>query len=243
MNVVDEATSAHLQVSVQPCRTVAQIDLQAIVQIINGGFKRWGLPQYIKIDNGLPFVLPKQRNVPTLAKLWWIGLGINVIQNTPRCPQQNGAVECSQGVLYSWSNPKGQLDIEALQKRLDQESDFQRNHYRIPKRANCTRMELYPELETNKRAYDPQQFDMKRVDDFLSKQVWQRTIKKNGELKLFGHLIYIGSRYAKESVFVTFDPIERIWLFRLPKGTFIKSTKIGIPQKQQIMDFALMNKS
>ena len=210
MNVVDEASSAHLKVSVYSCRTVAQMDLQEVVQSLNVGFERWGLPEKIKIDNGLPLVLPKQADIPTLAKLWWIGLGIEVIQNTPRCPQQNGAVECSQGVLYSWSNPSAQPTIEALQNRLEQESDFQRNHYRIAKRGGETRIKLYPELEQNCRIYDPNNFKMERIDMFLSQQVWLRTIKKNGELKFMGHWIYIGLKWAKEIVSITFDP--QMWM-------------------------------
>lgn len=239
MNVVDEATSAHLYVSVQDCRTVAQMDLKGVVQVINECFKRWGLPEHIKIDNGMPFVHPKQMDIPTLAKLWWIGLGINVTQNTPRCPQENGAVECSQGVLSRWSNPAGQDSVVALQERLNEESNFQRNHYRMPNRANRTRMELYPELETNGRTYDSEQFDIKRVYKYLSRQVWKRTVKRGGEVKFFGHLIYIGNKYAKDSVFVTFDPIEAAWLFRLADGTFVKSSKTGVPKKLQITAFAL----
>ncbi len=49
--------------------------------------------------------------------------------------------------MSSWSNPKIQPNSESLQQRLDKESDFQRNHYRMPARKHKSRIELYPELE------------------------------------------------------------------------------------------------
>jgi hypothetical protein len=239
MNVVDEASSGHLQAIVYNSRTVAGLDRQKTTQDINKCFARWGLPVCIKIDNGLPFVLPKQLKIPTLTNLWWIGLGIEVIQNHINCPQENGAVECSQGVFYNWSNPKGCHTVEELQTRLDKESDFQRNYYRMPNRAKFTRIELYPELEQNARPYNPANFKMHKVDQFLSQQLWSRTVKKNGEVKIFGCFIYLGTKYAKEQVTITFDPIERKWLFRLPCGTFIKSSEKGVPKEKEIVDFAL----
>ena len=129
MNIADEGSSSHLRAVVHDKRTVAEMDATQATQDVNGCFETSGLPLNIKIDNGRPFVNPNARDVPTLTELWWIGLGINVIKNTPGCPQQNGIVESLQGTMCNWSNPKGQPDIEALQQRLDEESDFQRNHY------------------------------------------------------------------------------------------------------------------
>lgn len=243
MNVVDEATTAHLKAGVQRCRTVAQMELQAATQVVNTCFERWGLPNHIKIDNSYPFVNPNHRDVPTLAKLYWIGLGIKVIQNTPRCPEENGAVECSQGVMANWSNPEAQPDAESLQQRLDEESEFQRNHYRMPAKKYKTRMELYPALESKARPYDPALFDIQRVYDYLSDQVWQRSVKNNGEVKMFGSWIYIGKRFAKETVTITLDPIEKQWLFRKTDGTLLKTSTVGVPQKKEILDFAVLSKN
>lgn len=242
MNVVDEASSSHLQAKVYSCRQVPEMDLRSTTQGINLCFERWGLPQCIKIDNGLPFVLPQSLTLPTKAKMWWIGLGIQVIQNKVRCPQQNGAVEGSQGVLSSWSNPSGCENAEELQQRLDQESDFQRNYYHMPNRANFTRIELYPELEQNSRKYDPADFNINNVYTYLSKQVWQRSVKNSGEVKFFGVHIYVGQRYAKERVTVTLDPLERQWLFSLESGTFIKASQKGVPTREEILEFALGDK-
>lgn len=239
MNIADEATTAHLGVRVQSCRTVSEFPQQAGIQAVNDCLKKWGLPENIKIDNGLPFVNPKYRTQPTIAKLWWTGLGINVIQNRARCPQQNGVVECLQGVLCSWSNPKAQENKEALQKRLNQESLFQREQYRIPAKGYKTRIEIYPELKTNSRKYNPDKFDMKLVYKYLSKFVWKRTVKQNGMLKLFSNTLYAGEKNYRKPVFITFDPVEIKWLIKDTNGILIYTSKRGIPTEKEIKDFAL----
>ncbi len=243
MNIADEGTSSHLKAIVYPQRVVASIPLQAFTWDLNQCFAKWGLPQKIKVDNGRPIVHPDQTDVPTKAKLWWIGLGIEVIQNTPGRPQENGTVECLQGIMKSWSAPRTQANLKALQKRLDEESNFQRNHYRIPSKNRQTRLEMYPELMTNTRTYAPEQFNIQRVYDYLKKFVWQRRVRNNGEVKLFGQYIYIGKKYAKEPITMTIDPIEHQWECRKLDGTLLKLTKRGIPSEKEIKEFAMMSKN
>ena len=243
MNIADEGTTAHLKAIVKDCRTVNSMSEQSVVRSINGCFKTWGLPRQIKIDNGHPFVTPAYRDVPTKSKMWWIGLGIQVIQNQPRCPQQNGAVECLQGIMKNWSNPKAQKCIKSLQKRLDEESDFQRNHYQIPAKKNKTRIELHPSLQTNPRRYDPNKFDMNLVYDFLSEQVWKRSINGGGKVNIMGMVIYISYKMKKQPVTVTFDPFEKQWLIRTENGTLLKTSTKGVPTEKQIKDFAIMSKN
>lgn len=240
MNIADEGTSSHLKAGVQAYSTVSQIPLQQAIQAVNSCFKLWGIPKNIKIDNGYPFVNPNHLDVPTMAKLWWIGIGINVIQNDLGKPQQNGTVEGLQGIMGSWSNPNGQPNIDALQQRLDEESKFQREVYRIPSKGNKTRVELYPDLHENKynRPFIASAFQMKRVYEFLSNQVWERNVKSNGQLKFRGKNIYVGKQYAGERVTITLDPVEIKWIIRKLDGTMLKTSKGAIPTKEEIMDFA-----
>lgn len=239
MNIADECSTAHLFVGVVNCPTVVKMDAQQATYIINEAFNRWGLPQQIKIDNGYPFVSPKHLEIPTKTKLWWIGLGISVIQNTPRCPQQNGVVECLQGVLKSWSNPKEQSSVKALQERLKQESDFQRNDYQIPGKDYKTRIELYPELEQNPSQYNPDKFDIKLVYNYLSEQVWSRKVNNHGGIKIFGIRIYIGLKFKQEELTVTFDPDEKCWIIRKKDGTLLKKSDKAVPTEKEIKDFAI----
>lgn len=234
MNIADEGSGAHLKAVAQEKYYMSELKLEKATGIVNKCFERWGLPKQIKIDNGWPFVHPNNRQVPTYAKLWWIGLGIKVIQNTPRCPQQNGIVECLQGTLYRWTGPLNQESIESLQVRIEEESEFQRNHYRIPSKQNKTRLELYPELETNPRKYDPALFNIQNVYNFLSEKVWMRTIKKGGIIKFFGATIFVGINFVEKEVILTFDPLEVRWLVRNKDGALLNTSNKGIPTEKDI---------
>lgn len=239
MNIADEATTTHLGVKVEDCKKVSSISQKAAIQSVNTSFKKWGLPQRIKIDNGWPFVNPKQLDEPTKAKQWWVGLGIEVIQNKPRCPQQNGVVEALQGILCNWANPGGHQSIADLQERLNEESFFQREQYRRPAYGNKTRMEQFPELKQNPRKYNPDNFDIQRVYQYLSKYVWKRTVIRKGNIKLFSNDIYIGSKYKHQTVFITFDPIDIKWLIKDEKGNLLNISTKGVPTEKEIKSFAL----
>lgn len=239
MNCADEASSSHLKAKIYSTRTVANIDLRMATQDINTNFTRWGLPELIKLDNGRPFVNPNALDIPTLAILWWIGLGIKVIRNAPRRPQQNGTVEALQGIMHSWSNPGKCLNEKELQLRIDQESDFQRNFYMIPAKGHETRIKLYPELENNLRKYDPECFNIEIVYQYLARQVWHRTIKKNGEIKFWSNNFYITNRLAGEQCTITFDQIEMRWVFRDQYGRLLKYSSKHIPKENEIKEFAL----
>lgn len=243
MNIADEGTSAHLKAVLNSTRTVAAICPETATHIVNSCFEYWGLPINIKIDNGRPFVNPNARDVPTLTKLWWIGLGIKVIQNAPRCPQQNGIVESLQGTMCSWSNPGGQPDMKSLQQRLNEESEFQRNHYRIPAKKHKTRIELHPDLEQNPRRYHPELFDINRVYEYLSNKVWTRAIKNNGDVSFFGQHIYVGKKYARFDVTIIFDPQEKCWRFSKEDGTLLKTSSKAVPDEHEIKRFAMMSKN
>lgn len=241
MNIADEGTSAHLQAKVHSKVHMASLSTSAAAKDVNTCFERWGLPKNIKIDNGRPLVNPRTRDVPTLVVLWWIGLGINVIQNRPAVPQDNGIVEGLQGILKSWVNPSIHNSIEQLQTRIDKESHFQRCIYRMPgkKKQNKTRMELHPDLEKNTRVYDPKLFSMQKVYDYLSDQVWERQVKASGDVKIWGTSIYIGKAHARWTVYVTFDPLEKQWMVRKADGKILKESKNGVPTEQEIKSLAL----
>lgn len=229
----------NLGVEVFACRTVSEINQRAAIKSVNKCFQRWGMPESIKIDNGWPFVNPNNTDEPTKAKLWWAGLGIKIIQNTPRCPQQNGVVEALQGILCNWSNPKGQESLVDLQKRLNQESFFQREQYLRPAQGHKTRLKQFPELEQNPRNYNPYDFDMQLVYQYLNKYVWPRKVKQKGSIKLFSNEIYIGSKYKHQTTFVTLDPIEIKWLIKDRKGNLLNTSTKGIPSEEEIKNFAL----
>jgi hypothetical protein len=222
---------------------MSQVPPKAMALAINKCFEAEGLPRRIKIDNGAPLVYPHHPDLPTLTVLWWIGLGIEVVLNKPRCPQQNGTVEGLQGICSRWANPAACADVRHLQQAVNEANRIQRRVYLLPKKKYQTRQQLYPQLETNPRTYDPRLFNFKRVAAFLSQQTWKRTVKKNGSIKFNGTEIYISQAYARQSLCLSYDPDENQWLIRDASGTLVKTSKKALIDQQAILNHVNMSKN
>lgn len=221
-----------------PSMRVAEIPSFEACQIINEAMKEWGVPEKIKIDNGLPFVFPKNIDIPTLSQLWWIGLGIKVNINTPKVPQQNGTVEGLQGICKRWSSPTSYKTLESYQQRLNETTRHQREVHRMRRNGDKTRKELYPELWMNTRTYAPETFSMAKIHENLALRVWKRRIRKSGSVKFWGAEIYIGTRFMYQVATITFDPIECLWLLRTTDGALLKTSDKELFTKKQILTHA-----
>lgn len=193
-------------------------------------FQANGLSDYIRVDNGRLFGDPQGLRVPPLA-MWLIGLGVGVIWNRPRMPQDNAKVERGQGVLNNWVEPHRMADLSTLKERLHQEAHFQRAIYRVQRLKNKTRLEAFPDLKKTGRAYNPQDFDLQRVLDFLAKGSWERTVTSEGQLSQFGKRLQAGYKYRNQSVSVRLDPQINHWTVYDKKGQSIKSVPSGITHK------------
>ena len=148
-----------------------EVPEQDMALAINRGFQTEGLPKRIKIDNGKPLVYPHERQIPTLTILWWVGLGIEVIQNKPRCPQQNGTVEGLQNICYRWSAPAQCANIEQLQGAVNEANRIQRSVFRMPRKQRLTRQQLYPQLAINPRKYQPEVFCFQKAEAYLAQKL------------------------------------------------------------------------
>lgn len=215
-----------------------QIAPKVAIELMNKNFERWGMPRKIKIDNGRPFVNMRHRDTPTLAILWWIGLGIEVIQNNPASPQENGAVENLQATLARWSHPKTHTRIEDFQKALDEAGRIQREVYMVSAKGYKSRISLFPELKTNTRVFSYECFDFQRVEQYLSERVWRRKVRHNGRIRFMGKEFHMGRPYAGKEVSISFDPIEQLWLIHDADGALLNQSKREIVSKREILDFA-----
>ena len=105
-------------------------------------FARRGMPAQIRVDNGSPW--GSAGDLPTALALWLIGLGIGVIWNPARRPQDNGVVERSQGTGKRWAEPPTCADAAELQRRIDDLDGIQREEY--PSIGGMSRLEAFPGL-------------------------------------------------------------------------------------------------
>lgn len=174
-----------------PYSRINQVPLETVRSSLILVFERWGKPGSLRVDNGEPFGAPKGSYTPPLA-LWLIGHDVDLIWNKPYCPQMNGKVEKMQDTTGRWAEKDTCISITQLQQRLDQEIIVQRERFPVTRLKNLTRLQVYPELETSRRIFNPKTFDPQRVYRFLAPKVYVRKVSERGQISHFGQSIGVG---------------------------------------------------
>jgi uncharacterized protein YfiM (DUF2279 family) len=181
-------------------------------------FSQWGLPGNMRVDNGSPW--GSKGDFPTELGLWLIGLGVEMIWNRARRPQENGVVERSQGTGNRWCEPGTCESPAALQARLDAMDRLHREVY--PYRERLSRLAYYPGLAHSGRPYlaesEAEGWQWSRVATHLSSYVGGRRVNKNGYVSIYNRAYYVGARFQGQDVSVTFDPETNEWIFSDPSG-------------------------
>jgi hypothetical protein len=206
--------------SVPLIRQVDPLQAQRAVEI---AMSKWGVPQRMRFDNGYPFVNTADRTVPTALAIWLIALGIEVVANTPRRPEQNGSVECTQRISSRWANLAKCPDAASLQQALDQVAYEHIHVLRQRSKQDRTRAQQYPDLLQPRRTYRADDIDPQLVKDYLSACKWVRRVYQNGRISLFGDRWTIGTQYARQQAIICYNPIDNRWIVSLTNGQVISS--------------------
>jgi hypothetical protein len=184
---------------------ISEVKVNEIQQMMQQNFEQWGLPRYIRVDNGKPFGDPQRCSIPELA-LWLTGLGIEVIWNRPRTPKDNAKVERMQATTSRWAEVEQCYDCSELQTRLNRAAQVQREHYQLRRLGRKSRKELYPELWTNSRAYNHQTaFDVNRVTTYLSQLSFVRKVNKKGVFNFYAQRVYVGYSHNNKTLSLRYD--------------------------------------
>lgn len=184
-------------------------------------FTQWGVPRQIRADNGRPFGDPQLEGLPPLA-LWLIGLGIDVIWNRPRTPQQNAKVERGQRTLSNWIEFSKITTTDQLQKEVYDKAKFYFEQFRDRRQANTTYLERHPGLKHSGRAFDLVTFDEQRVADFVARGKWIRVVSKNGQVTIAGNRFNAGMKRSGQKVWLAFCAKEKVWIITTSSGEEIK---------------------
>ena len=166
----------------------------------------------MRVDNGNPW--GSCGDLPTPLALWLIGLGIGVIWNPPRRPQDNGVVERSQGVARNWAEPDRCNDLATLQLRLNEEDRVQRESY--PYHSCRSRLEAYPALCHSKRPYSVRweraHWSWAAVLEQLAGEIMSRHVDCSGKIGLYHQKLYIATVLRGKDVVLQFDAEAAMWV-------------------------------
>jgi transposase InsO family protein len=183
------------------CQAVAQTDTEHVWPILDAAFREFGLPFYLRSDNGSPFA---SRGAGGLSRLSvkLIKAGVTPERIAPGKPQQNGRHERMHlTLLQDTASPPARTLREQI-KRLQ---GFQRvfNDER-PHQAldNATPADRY--------ATSPRRYDGVLREPGYGADHRVRRVRHNGEIKWNGSTIYITAALVGEPVGLTEDD-EGCW--------------------------------
>jgi putative transposase len=204
---VRDAFSRYL-LGIQVLKSTSMADVRRVFEAL---FRKYGLPQAIQCDNGVPFINVQARGGLTRLSAWWVSLGIRVVRSRPGCPQDNGGHERMHRDMRAdlQAFPAGSLVAEQRAcDRWRQEFNHVRPHEAL---AGKTPAELYKRSERRPLK-----------TKYLYPSGWiVRTIKDNGAVKVNGFDVYAGMALVRERI--ALEPLEglkhRLWFRDLDLGT------------------------
>lgn len=176
-----------------PCAHISQVSPKAAIDCALYVMHRWGHIKCFRFDNGLPFGDPN-RKCFTPCALNLVARGCEVLFNPPRSPTRNAKVERNQGTTGRWADAKNSADFSAFYDNLNYAVNAQREKFPSRVCDNLTRLQYYPQLESNSRKYNPLDFDEQRIYKKLAKAKWFRKVASNGLINIFGKAFSIGMK-------------------------------------------------
>jgi transposase InsO family protein len=189
-------TDAHSRYLLR-CQALPRTDTDHVWPVLDAALREFGLPHYIRSDNGSPFA---SRGAGGLSKLSikLIKAGVVPERIAPGKPQQNGRHERMHlTLLQDTANPPAR----SLREQLKRLRDFQRlyNEQR-PHQAlgNATPADHY--------APSPRRFDGILREPAYGAEYEVRRVRHNGEIRWRNRTIYINEALAGEPVGLLENP-------------------------------------
>lgn len=168
-------------------QTTARWTAQAFREL----FRRHGIPEIIRVDNGTPFASMGPGGLSKLS-VWWIGLGIEVQFSRPACPQDNGSHERMHRTMKAECCTPPSANRFAQQQRFDRwrkEFNEERPHEALGMRVPA---EVYHD-------------SARRLDERIKPRLYElgtqtRSVSAAGFVALNGGNCYVGESFAGAEV-------------------------------------------
>jgi hypothetical protein len=178
-----------------------------------------------------------QGDLPTDLACWLAGLGVDLLTNPPRRPQDNGVIERYQGVGKSWGEPQTCRSAAELQRRLDELDRWQRDLY--PHRKGRPRREVYPGLKHSGRRYvaarERAHWDLGRAWAWVGLHLVPRRVDSRGKVSLYNRPYFVGLMWSGRRIWVGFDPERGEWMFQDERGREIRRQAASELSAERIM--------
>jgi putative transposase len=173
------------------CQAVSRTDEDHVWPILGAAFREFGLPNWLRSDNGPPFASPGAGGLTKLA-VKVIKAGVLPQRIKPGKPQQNGRHErLHLTLLQDTANPPAR----SLRQQLDRFKTFQQMYNE----------ERPHEALGNATPADHYNLSARRWDGVLREPEYGaedevRRVRQNGEIKWRGNMIYITTALIGEPI-------------------------------------------
>ena len=173
------------------CRALEGMTTAAVKPWFEWVFRHYGLPETLRTDNGAPFASVAAGGLTQLSK-WWVRLGIRPQRIRPAKPSENGRHErMHRSLKEAVINPPAGT-VAAQQRRFDgfvEEFNWQRSHEALGRRT-----------PGSVHAVSPRPYPAKLPAIDYDSDVIVRRVRRKGEFKWRGRLIYLSTVLAKEPI-------------------------------------------
>jgi hypothetical protein len=187
-------------------------------------FGLYGLPEGMRLDNGLPWGGGPNNELPSAFALWLVGLGLDLTFNPPRQPRYNGVVEKSNHTNQRWSEPGKASSAEQWQQSVDAMDRRQREAY--PYLRGRSRLEVFSQLKHSGRHYsanwEEHNWNLQRAREYLAGFVARRKVSSAGRVTLYHRPYYVGRKHAGSTVLAYYDPQAGEWFMTEEGGGQIR---------------------
>jgi transposase InsO family protein len=198
-------------------------DTASVKAVFKRVFKKYGIPDYIRSDNGPPFANVLNFWGLTKLSVWWMTLGIQLDRDDPGHPEQNGGHERMHRDMKM--ELQGQIDgsLNEHQKVFDRwRKDFNeiRPHEALDMKVPG---EVYVKTENK---YRNENVEMK-----YGKGIRERMVNDRGFLNLNQKRIFVGNPFSGYHVGVKefVDKPTEVWFGNYLLGTINSDTGLIEP--------------
>lgn len=190
-------------------------------------FRKYGLPDMIRSDNGPPFASAFNALGLSRLSVWWMSLGIKLDRIDPGCPYQNGGHERMHRDMKA--ELEGQIDGNLNEHQ--RVFDLWRDEF------NTIRPHAALDLKTPSELYKPSQKKYDSLDVLIvyGRGYKSRMVNDRGFINYKGKRIFIGNPFAGYNVGIKIvECITKIWFDDFLIGIVDDITGLLIPEIDNI---------
>lgn len=202
---------SHVSIDSHACLNASHPKSEEYQRVLRRAFIRYGLPEQISLDHDSAFYDNKSTSpFPSGIHLWLIALGVQVRFIHKRPPLEHSHIERHHQTIAGQAiDGQTFVSVEELQRNLQARMIFLNHEYPTIALGAQAPFQVFPQARHSGRTYRPEaeehELDLHRVYDYLQNGRWFRQISPVGTFSLGGYLYNTTTRFAGQTLEITFD--------------------------------------